>query len=387
MERLLPLRYAATLSFVALLAGLAFWNIHSLSALHQESAYFMDLAASQMGLVQRLAADSVRLDLAADPQERARIADSARQIAERIGNSHLLLTGEAAPLPDYYRYSGSLRALYYNQPLLLDQQVRNYVQLALNLLAEADPTRRASLRDSLLYAAGERLPEALRLAARLYRDEARTKAANLRLMGLGILTLTLGLLLVDLTLVFRPMLRHVTAARQSLGEMARRVETAAATDSLTSLLNRAKFNEVLEREVSAARRYGNPLSLLLLDVDHFNRINNDYGLETGDRLLAELALLVKNNLRITDHAFRLDGEVFAVLATQTPLEGAAALGEKLRRLAKGFLFGTEPLTLSLGLAAFRRGDERESLLSRATEALKEAKAKGRDRLEIEAATA
>ncbi|HBR06970.1 MAG TPA: hypothetical protein DD766_08285 [Desulfovibrio sp.] len=387
MERSLTLRYSATLGFVALLAGLAFWNIHSLSALHQESAYFLDLAASQTGLAQRLAAESVRLNLASDPAERTRIADTARQIAAQIRNSHLLLTGEAAPLPGYYRYSGALRALYFNPPLLLDQQVRAYLQTAQDLLAEPDPARRAALRDALLFAAMERLPEALRQAARLYRDEARTRADTLRLMGLGILTLTLGLLLGEITLVFRPMLRNMATARSNLKEMARKMEDAACTDSLTSLYNRAKLNEVLDREVSAAQRYGNPLSLLLLDLDHFSRINSAYGLETGDRLLVELALLIKNNLRITDRAFRFDGEAFAVLAIQTPLEGAVALGDKLRRLTKGFLFGSQPLTLSLGLASFRQGDGRESLLLRAAEALEQAKAKGRDRLETETAPA
>lgn len=387
MEKSFTLRYAATLSFVALLAGLAFWNIHSLSTLHQESAYFIDLAANQIGLAQRLAAETVRLDLASDQAERARIAATARQLGEQIRNSHILLTGEAAPLPDYYRYSGPLRALYYNQPLHLDQQVRDYLRTAQDLLSEAKAARRVELRDVLFFAAMERLPEAMRLAARLYRDEARSQADSLRLMGLGILILTLGLLLVDLGLVFRPMLQNMATARTTLTEMARKVEDAASIDSLTSLLNRAKLNEVLDREVSAAQRYGSPLSLLLLDVDHFSRINAEYGLETGDKLLAELALLVKNNLRVTDRAFRYDGESFVVLATQTPLEGGAALGEKLRRLAKGFLFDSKPMTLSLGLASFRQGDGRESLLLRATEALRLAKSRGRDRLETEAATA
>lgn len=257
----------------------------------------------------------MRLDLTADPAERARIADTARQIAEQIRNSHLLLTGEAAPLPGYYRYSGALRALYFNQPLHLDQQVRIYLQAAQDLLDEPDPARRAVLRNALLSAAMGRLPEALRQAARLYRDEARTRAGTLRLLGLGVLALTLGLLLGEITLVFRPMPRNMAAARSNLKEMTRKMEDAATTDSLTSLHNRTKLSEVRDREVSAA------------------------------------------------------------------------LGGKLRRLAKGFQFGSQPLTLSLGLASFRQGDGRESLLLRAAEALEQAKAKGRDRLETEAAPA
>ncbi|HMM38741.1 MAG TPA: GGDEF domain-containing protein [Desulfovibrio sp.] len=383
MERFFTLRYAALLGFIALLAALAFWNIRTLSTLHQESVYFIDLSARQMALAQRLAADAARLDLAAGQEQRGLLAENLRKNTEFMANSHDMLTGEATRLPDIYRSSEALRAVYHKPPLFLDQQVRRYLQTVRELLEEPDPARRASLRDSLLLAARERLPEALRQAARLYRDEAHERAELLRTLGLGILALTLGLLLLELFLIFRPLSRRVSEADRNLTELARKMEEASRTDSLTCLPNRACMNEILERELSAARRYGNALSILLLDIDHFSRFNTIYGLESGDRLLAEVALLLKNNLRLTDHVFRYEGEAFAVVATQTPVDGALALAEKLRRVIKGCAFGSQPLTLSLGITAVAAQDDRENLLRRATQALKRAKDNGRDRAEVE----
>jgi diguanylate cyclase len=119
-------------------------------------------------------------------------------------------------------------------------------------------------------------------------------------------------------------------------------------------------------------------------VDRFSLFNAPKATRPGPAL-AELALLIKNNLRLSDLAFRFDGATFAILAPQTSAEGAAVIGDKLRRLVKGYSFGRKPLTASLGAATLAGDDDREQLLSRALRALQQAKTNGRDCLVLEPA--
>lgn len=389
MERKLILRYAAALVLVAVLAILAFWDIHSLAALQEESSGIIDLAAGQQVLAQRMAVAAAQHELAADPGLRERLAADLARDAEQLRNTHerlsAALAGENRLPGPFTGGSEALRAIYQKPPLHLDRQVRLFLQAAREILGETDPARRHTLTEGLLTAARGPLAEALRAAARQYQAEAVQQSAVLRSAGLGLILLVLAVLLFEMAQIFRPLLHRMVEARRQMRELACEAEEASACDRLTGLYHRVKLTEFLEREMSSSRRYATPLSLLLLDVDRFSQINATYGHETGDRLLAELALLIKNNLRLSDLAFRFDGATFAILAPQTSAEGAAVIGDKLRRLVKGYSFGRKPLTASLGAATLAGDDDREQLLSRALRALQQAKTNGRDCLVLEPA--
>lgn len=389
MERKLFLRYAAALVLVAVLAALAFWDIHSLSRLEEESDGIVDLAAGQQALAQRLALTAAQLELASDPGRRESLDADLAQEAARLRNTHdrlsAILTGaDAAPFP-FALGSEDLRAIYRNPPHNLDRQLSLFLQAARDLRGETDPARRRSLTEDLLVAARGPLAEALRAVPRQFQAETVQRSQFLRSVGLGLFLLTLAVLLFEMIQIFRPLFGRVLEARQQMREMACEAEEASSCDRLTGLYLRIKLPEFLERELSSARRYATPLSLLLLDVDRFSQINTTYGHETGDRLLAELALLIKNNLRLSDLAFRFDGATFAILAPQTSAEGATIIGDKLRRLIKGYSFGRKPLTVSLGAATLAEGDDREQILNRALRALERAKTCGRDCLILEPA--
>jgi diguanylate cyclase (GGDEF)-like protein len=125
-------------------------------------------------------------------------------------------------------------------------------------------------------------------------------------------------------------------------------------DGLTNIHNKRSFESSIEREVSRSHRYRRPLSLILFDIDHFKKINDEYGHLAGDAVLRQLAALVVANVRREDIASRVGGEEFALLLPEIALEPARQVGEKLRALVERtpcrFEETSIPMTVSFGVA-------------------------------------
>ncbi|ALH99894.1 diguanylate cyclase [Pseudomonas sp. FW306-02-F02-AA] len=159
---------------------------------------------------------------------------------------------------------------------------------------------------------------------------------------------------------------------------------SALRDPLTGTGNRIAMDQTLQREIDMARRHLQPLSLLMLDIDHFKQINDNYGHSAGDDVLKAVATLIKDQLRNVDMVFRFGGEEFLILLSNTSRDAAAMIGERLRYAAQageysadGTLIG---LTVSLGCSTLLPGESADSLLRRADSALYVAKREGRNRL-------
>jgi len=168
-------------------------------------------------------------------------------------------------------------------------------------------------------------------------------------------------------------------------EMSRELERLATTDSLTSLANRRKLDEVLDGELLRAARSAEPLSLLLCDVDHFKRYNDHYGHAEGDACLAQVAsALAAVARRPADLAARWGGEEFALVLPGTDAEGAIVLAEKLRQgvrdlaIAHAHNDGREYVTVSVGVATVTGAWTRRELVELTDSALYVAKGRGRD---------
>ncbi|MBT2294316.1 GGDEF domain-containing protein [Pseudomonas fluorescens] len=159
---------------------------------------------------------------------------------------------------------------------------------------------------------------------------------------------------------------------------------SALRDPLTGTGNRIAMDQTLVREIDMAKRHLQPLSLLMLDIDHFKRVNDSHGHGIGDEVLKGVAEAIKNQLRNVDMVFRFGGEEFLILLSNTSRDAAAMVGERLRHAAQAhdyFAAGTRiELTVSLGCATLLPGESVESLLRRADNALYVAKREGRNRL-------
>ncbi|MES9956615.1 MAG: diguanylate cyclase [Sedimenticola sp.] len=154
---------------------------------------------------------------------------------------------------------------------------------------------------------------------------------------------------------------------------------AAEVDSLTQVYNRKKFDEQLGIEIGRSRRYNDPLSLLMFDIDHFKPINDTHGHKVGDDVLKELSRLVSSEVRGSDLLARWGGEEFMVILPSQDLEHARVIAEKLRGLVEDYAFPVVGrLTLSFGVTSLGENDDTDDLLHRVDANLYRAKEMGRN---------
>ena len=183
------------------------------------------------------------------------------------------------------------------------------------------------------------------------------------------------------------MLRWLPAAVTERGDAvqhAAALQTLATIDGLTGLFNRRHFLAVAEAEWNRFLRYHRPVSMLMIDVDHFKSINDRHGHDVGDRVLARVAAICQEHVRASDILGRLGGEEFGLLLPETPETDAAILAERLR-LSIGAMCldapdGKVTATVSIGISQAREGADTAVLLKQADVALYEAKRSGRNRV-------
>jgi len=168
---------------------------------------------------------------------------------------------------------------------------------------------------------------------------------------------------------------------KELDEKNQTLEILSVTDRLTGLANRRKLESTLQTELVRSRRYNKEFSVILLDVDHFKKINDTYGHPVGDTVLATLATLLASNARETDIVGRWGGEEFLIICPETSLELVHTLAERYRQQLECHDFGpVGQVTSSFGVAASKPEDTPELLVQRADEALYSAKESGRNRV-------
>jgi diguanylate cyclase (GGDEF)-like protein len=207
---------------------------------------------------------------------------------------------------------------------------------------------------------------------------------------------SLALLLVATAIVYRFLGLHVTirfavsliltivvvnTIQNIIGELQRRLVDQAITDPLTGVFNRRHMESRLGEALESSRRRGAPASLLLIDIDHFKRINDEHGHEAGDRVLKGIVSVVRSSARKVDLLFRMGGEEFVLLLPDTSETSAAVMAEKLRAaIAASRLLDGHPVTASIGIAGMQEGDTVERWVGATDVAMYAAKEAGRNRV-------
>lgn len=171
---------------------------------------------------------------------------------------------------------------------------------------------------------------------------------------------------------------QLKTANEELSEMAR-------LDPLTGLFNRRYFDQTLNTEIARAHRYPNPLTLIILDIDHFKRVNDNYGHPAGDRLLISTTHIIHKQLPNTCVFARFGGEEFVILLPETAKSEASALAEQIRATVKSQTSDQQTaflpaITVSLGVVELTASDDSKTFVDRADKALYQAKQNGRDQV-------
>jgi len=190
----------------------------------------------------------------------------------------------------------------------------------------------------------------------------------------------------ELADTFNLMVDQLNVHRKRIEKQQKKLELLARTDALTGLSNHRHFMDQLTCEVERAVRYASPLSVMILDLDDFKRVNDTYGHPVGDRVLLKIAEVIEKHMRSTDITARYGGDEFCVALPNTTAQGARVLARKLREEIADKVFSVDGevtfhITCSIGLAKFHK-DMKNSLviLKFADQALYKAKSAGRNRV-------
>jgi diguanylate cyclase (GGDEF)-like protein len=184
-----------------------------------------------------------------------------------------------------------------------------------------------------------------------------------------------------LTRAFNTMVARLREGRAELAAINAALETLSVTDGLTGLFNHKHLMATLANEVARAQRHKHPLSVLMIDVDHFKQYNDRFGHQMGDTLLAEIAALFRRTTRSIDYAARYGGDEFVLLLHEVAADDAVQLADRVRRAVAASTFGPggHRVTVSIGVASFPdHGDTAEAIVASADAGLYRAKGGGRN---------
>ncbi|GKV56881.1 hypothetical protein NCCP2222_28280 [Sporosarcina sp. NCCP-2222] len=176
------------------------------------------------------------------------------------------------------------------------------------------------------------------------------------------------------------LMNEVQQKQQELVELNHRLQTMATTDPLTGLFNRRVFQERLAEQVEEANREQRVFSIMIFDIDHFKNVNDTYGHNVGDEVLKELAIKMKELTPAQYSAARIGGEEFAIILKGAERGISFAFAEQLRTYVEDSSWHSKPVTVSIGIATYQKGDTAESIYIRADSALYKSKRSGRNRV-------
>ena len=369
-------RFASALLLLAVLAGGSYLVLDRIMAEEKQRARVIELSIRQRMLAQRVILLKFVVDRTSPGSDREKLLTEMQGAMTELTAVHArltgLLTGPLYPPGDESRQAISDRVGdFMNTAWAMARQI------------QAGEAVSAELEARFKEAGGLGLLSGMDAQIMGHQKQSEDNLQLLDRLQLAILIGTLALLTFMGFELFRPLVNRIVADRRELQAANEELERLATADALTGLLNRRKFDEIIVRELELSRRYDDPLSLVMFDIDHFKKINDSLGHAAGDRVLAEVASLAARHVRSVDYVFRWGGEEFLILTPRTGLTEARAVADKLRDMAERHPFpdGVR-LTISLGVAEHVPGEPLEDWLTRVDKAMYAAKRGGRNRVEV-----
>ena len=359
-------RYSLAVLIIALLATGAFYALHSVLNDSEDTALVVNLSGKQRMLSQHIALDVYRIyrhRYLQEPQQEQQAIQSLKVVAQEMALANKKLSSGQLSPSQHQALSKQMRALYFGETDLANR-VSRYIELALQM---ADTN---NLRDSIAILkaidnTSENLLTDLNNAVSLYQKEGEQRIQFLAQMEITIWLFTLLALVLEVLFIFRPManmiLRAVDREHALLDSLNDQVELRtiklkdaneklmdlASKDVLTGIKNRMTLENDLENLIQGYQQNGQDFGVVLLDIDWFKKINDQYGHNAGDFILKEFAQLLSHHLRNYDDVYRVGGEEFVMLLNRIDLDSLLYKIETIKREIKAYSFNYQNQTLSI----------------------------------------
>ncbi len=372
--------YAGALAFIGVLVVAAHFVIDRIAGEQKTAAQMIEMAGNQRMLSQRAARLTLEYVKSGEQTQRESIRELIDNAHEDMRHTHLALTrGDSAKGIPPAAFE-AIDHIYFGEPHLLDQRLRLFMYDIREILAKTWDTEleKSVYVKSVVQSSRQALLASLDDATDQFMKNSLIRVEKLRntlrlMHGAVILSiLAIGLF------VFTPLFRRVVKESETLAD-------AAKTDALTNGLNRRGFLALSASEFSRSLRYNSPMSLMIIDIDHFKNINDSLGHAAGDEVIVKLAQTCMKTIRKSDAFGRLGGEEFGIMLPETHLAEALQVAEKLREILAALVVRIDNteirFTVSIGVAERDVSDESlETLINRADVRLFAAKNAGRNRV-------
>lgn len=340
-------------------------------------ASVIDISGRQLMLSQRITGLIVETFLLPNSLERNLLIHRIDQSIDLMDESHRSLTDNG-----HEAVTEATTQLYFSSASNIDSQVMAFLTEARRLRNLAANEQQANPSELRLFAEqgfSYLLPQ-LNSVLEHYQLDAEEKLTGLRQLNIGLWLFTLGVICLELLMIFRPLIRR-------LDEMQRELESIGHTDPLTGCWNRSALMKDGNMMWSLSRRQNRSFSVIICNIDNFKRINDTYGHGIGDEAIIEFAQTCLEGLRDSDLYGRVGGEEFIIILPYTETSGAAAVAERIRKAQEVKTVDTQgvsfKMTASFGVAKIGPDDNTlQSLIDLAYQALYSAKENGRNRVEV-----
>ena len=339
------------------------------------SAQIINMTGRQRMLSQRIVGLSAEL-IAGDEGARGELRETTRQLRE--SHAHLLRLAAAAPPP----VGVQLKSEYFGTDAV-DRRMTEFSDAAARIALLPAGAGAAAFRsgDFTLLSAEARGPllSGLEQIVRIQQRASEDRSNRLMTIQWSILAVVIVTLLMEALFIFRPMARR-------LAEHVRQLMHLVDVDFLTGLNNRRSFSERSSRIIDQARRHDRPVAVMLIDADHFKRVNDEHGHPAGDTVLVALARALQAEARSCDVVGRIGGEEFAVLLPETTVAEAVMVAERVRSTIAANPIPVDgrhlvqTVSIGVGRVPIEHDDPLASALKVADTMLYKAKAAGRNRV-------
>ena len=329
--RNLELAYALGLVAAAALLLAAQIAVQFMLGTLESDATTINISGRQRMLSQRIAKNVLQLRIQPRGPATDRVVANLENDLARWQEAHRQLRSGFMGRRSTARTSPAVQARFNDLERHFQMMVATTEQIIASYRAGGAPSPEAAVRDATIAEHEGAFLKQMNGIVMAYEGEARNRVRRLRRVEVGLTVAVIAVILLQAFFVFRPLLRRMRTTVVELARSKQIAENLSLEDELTGIANRRKFEQELKREWHRAARVGSPVSVIMIDLDNFKRINDTAGHDAGDECLAKVGRLLASEMRrATDLVARYGGDEFVVFLPDTDQQGAEAVADRLR---------------------------------------------------------